>query len=161
MSTADKNLSHYDKHTIPNAKNFRFGIVVSEWNNDITEPMLQGAIDTLIDTGCSQNNITSWYVPGSYELIYGSKKMQEQNVDAVIAIGSVIRGETAHFDYVCQAVAQGIKDLNVINDIPVIFCVLTDDTYQQAADRSGGKHGNKGVEAAIVAIKMANLKRKA
>jgi 6,7-dimethyl-8-ribityllumazine synthase len=159
MSTADKNLSHYDKNSIPNAKDFRFGIVVSEWNNDITEPMLQGAIEALVDNGCSRDNITSWYVPGSYELIHGSKKMQEQNVDAVIAIGSVIRGETAHFDYVCQAVAQGIKDLNVIHDVPVVFCVLTDDTHQQATDRSGGKHGNKGVEAAIAAIKMATLRR--
>ncbi len=161
MSTADKNLSHYNKNTIPNAKIFRFGIVVSEWNDDITEPMFQGAINTLIDNGATRSNIISWYVPGSYELIYGSKKMQEQNVDVVIAIGSVIRGETAHFDYVCQAVAQGVKDLNIIDDTPVVFCVLTDDTHQQAADRSGGKHGNKGVEAAIVAIKMAELRRKA
>jgi len=161
MSTADKNLSRYDKNSLPNANDFRFGIVVSEWNNDITEPMLQGAIDALIDNGCSPDNIISWYVPGSYELIYGSKKMQEQNVDAVIAIGSVIRGETAHFDYVCQAVSQGVKDLNIVNDIPVVFCVLTDDTHQQATDRSGGKHGNKGIEAAIAAIKMAQLRKEA
>ena len=98
-----------------------------------------------------------WNVPGSFELIHGCKKMQQQNVDAVIAIGSVIQGETKHFDFVCQGVAQGIKDLNVIHDIPVIFCVLTDNNMQQAIERSGGKHGNKGTEAAIAAIKMAAL----
>jgi len=159
MSTADKNLSHYDKTTIPNAAKFRFGIVVSEWNDDITIPMKNGAVEALIDNGVESKNIIVWNVPGSYELIYGSKKMQAQNVDAVIAIGSVIRGETAHFDYVCQAVAHGIKDLNVSTNIPVIFCVLTDDTHQQAKDRSGGKHGNKGIEAAIAAIKMATLNK--
>jgi len=161
MSTADKNLSHYDKTTIPNAAQFRFGIVVSEWNDDITEPMFKGALDTLIANGALQDNITSWHVPGTYELVYGSKKMQEQQVDAVIAIGCVIRGETAHFDYVCQAAAHGIKDLNVNHDTPVIFCVLTDDNRQQSIDRSGGKHGNKGVEAAIAAIKMAALNKNA
>jgi len=159
MSTADKNLSQYDKDKIPNAKDFRFGIVVSEWNDDITEPMHRGAIDTLFDNGVLKENIISQHVPGSFELIYGSKKMQEQSVNAVIAIGSVIRGETAHFDYVCQAVAHGIKDLNILHDTPVIFCVLTDDNHQQAKDRSGGKHGNKGIEAAIAAIKMADLRK--
>jgi len=161
MSTADKNLSHYDKTTIPNAAKFRFGIVVSEWNDDITEPMFKGALETLVANGALQDNITSWHVPGTYELVYGSKKMQEQQVDAVIAIGCVIRGETAHFDYVCQAAAHGIKDLNVNHDVPVIFCVLTDDNRQQSIERSGGKHGNKGVEAAIAAIKMATLKKNA
>lgn len=159
MSTADKNLSEYDKSEIPDASNYRFGIVVSEWNDDITEPMLNGAKQTLIDNGAVENNIVIWHVPGSFELIYGAKKMQEQMVDAVIAIGSVIRGETAHFDYVCQAVAHGIKDLNVARVTPVIFCVLTDDNKQQAIERSGGKHGNKGIEAAVAAIKMAKLRR--
>ena len=160
MATANNNLSDYDKTTIPNASKFRFGIVVSEWNSNITEGLFKGAYDALIDNGVLPNNIIRWDVPGSFELIYGSKKMQEQMVNAVIAIGSVIRGETAHFDYVCQAVAQGIKDLNVTHNTPVVFCVLTDDTHQQAADRSGGKHGNKGVEAAIVAIKMAVLSKR-
>ncbi len=158
MATANKNLSHYDKATIPNAKNFRFGIVVSEWNDNITEGLFQGAYDALIDCGVSDLNIIRWNVPGSFELIYSCKKMQKQNVDAVIAIGSVIQGETKHFDFVCDAVSQGVKDLNVLYDIPVIFCVLTDNILQQAIDRSGGKHGNKGTEAAIAAIKMANLK---
>ena len=161
MATANKNLSHYDKATIPNAKDFRFGMVVSEWNDTITEGLFKGAWDTLIDCGVSDLNIIRWNVPGSFELIYGCKKMQEQNVDAVIAIGSVIKGETKHFDFVCEGVTLGIKDLNIINDTPVIFCVLTDNTLEQAMDRSGGKHGNKGNEAAIAAIKMADLRKKA
>ena len=161
MATKNKNLSNYDKNTIPNAKDFRFGIVVSEWNNTITDNLHKGALDTLIEHGALAENITSWYVPGSYELIYGSKKMQEHQVDAVIAIGCVVQGETKHFDFVCEAVSHGIKDLNVINDTPVIFCVLTDNVMQQSIDRSGGKHGNKGVEAAIAAIKMAVLRLKA
>ena len=157
MATANKNLSDYDKTTIPNAKDFRFGIVVSEWNDKITEGLFQGAWDALVDCGVSDVNITRWNVPGSFELIYGCKKMQEQNVDTVIAIGSVIRGETKHFDFVCEAVSQGIKDLNVLHNTPVVFCVLTDNTLEQAIDRSGGKHGNKGTEAAVAAIKMAFL----
>ena len=158
MATINQNLSSYDKATIPNAKNFRFGIVVSEWNADITDNLFRGALDTLLRNGVSEKNVIHWQVPGSFELIYGCKKMQEQNVDAVIAIGSVIQGDTKHFDFVCEAVSQGIKDLNVQNDTPVIFCVLTDNTMQQAIDRSGGAHGNKGVEAAIAAIKMASLR---
>ena len=159
MATANKNLSQYDKNTIPNAKNFRFGIVVSEWNESITENLCKGAIEALLENGVSEENIVKWDVPGSFELIYGSKRMIDtQNVDAVIAIGSVIQGETKHFDFVCEAVSQGIKDLNVQTDIPVVFCVLTDNTLQQAIDRSGGKHGNKGTEAGIVAIKMAYLR---
>ncbi len=160
MATANKNLSVYDKATIPNAKEFRFGIVVSEWNSIITEGLYRGALEALLDCGATEENIIRWNVPGSFELTYGSKKMIiTQKVDAVIAIGSVIQGETKHFDFVCSATAQGIKDLNVLHDTPVIFCVLTDNTMQQAEERSGGKHGNKGTEAAIAAIKMANLGR--
>lgn len=159
MATANKNLSDYDKTTIPNAKDFRFGIVVSEWNDTITEGLFQGAYNALLDNGVLPENIITWHVPGSFELIYGSKKMQEKQVDAVIAIGSVIQGETKHFDFVCEGVTQGIKDLNVLHDTPVIFCVLTDNTMQQAIDRSGGKHGNKGTEAAIAAIKMAEIRK--
>lgn len=158
MATANKNLSDYDKATIPNAKKFRFGIVVSEWNDTITEGLYQGAYDALVDNGALPENIIRWNVPGSFELIYGAKKMQEQIVSAVIVIGSVIQGETKHFDFVCEGVTQGIKDLNVLHETPVIFCVLTDNTMQQAIDRSGGKHGNKGTEAAIAAIKMAQLR---
>jgi 6,7-dimethyl-8-ribityllumazine synthase len=159
MATVNKNLSHYDKSTIPNAKDFRFGIVVSEWNDKITEGLYNGAIEALLDCGAEKNNITRWNVPGSFELIYGCKKMQQQNVDAVIAIGSVIQVETKHFDFVCEGVTQGIKDLNIMHNTPVVFCVLTDNTLQQAIDRSGGIHGNKGAEAAIAAIKMAVISK--
>ena len=160
MATVNKNLSEYDKTTIPNAKNFRFGIVVSEWNDDITEGLFQGAFDALLDCGGIKENIVRWNVPGSFELIYGCKKIIQSYdmLDAVIAIGSVIQGETKHFDFVCDGVTQGIKELNLNGDIPVIFCVLTDNNKQQSLDRSGGKHGNKGTEAAIAAIKMAQLR---
>lgn len=158
MATENKNLSIYDKATIPNAKDLRFGIVVSEWNSEITEGLYHGALDALIDCGAVTDNVIRWNVPGSFELPYGCKKLLvSEKVDAVIAIGSVIQGETKHFDFVCSATAQGIMDLNTQTEVPVIFCVLTDNTLQQAQDRSGGKHGNKGVEAAIAAIKMATL----
>jgi len=160
MATVNKNLSDYDKATIPNAKDFRFGIVVSEWNDNITEGLYKGAFETLIDNGVTEENIVRWDVPGSFELIFGCKKMQQHMVDAVIAIGSVIQGETKHFDFVCEGVSQGIKDLNVLHDVPVIFCVLTDNNMQQGIERSGGKHGNKGTEAAVAAIKMAFLNTK-
>ncbi len=160
MATAGTNLSAYDKTTIPNAKNFRFGIVVSKWNPEITEGLFQGAFDALKDCGAINENIVRWNVPGSFELIYGCKRMTQtyDMLDAVIAIGNVIQGETKHFDFVCEGVTQGIKDLNLQGDIPVIFCVLTDNNKQQSIDRSGGKHGNKGTEAAIAAIEMAQLK---
>ncbi len=158
MATSNKNLSTYDKATIPNPKDLRFGIVVSEWNSEITEGLYSGAEDALIDCGASKENIIRWNVPGSFELPFGCKKIiASKNLDAVIAIGSVIQGETKHFDFVCSATAQGIMSLNLQTDVPVIFCVLTDDTMEQAQDRSGGKHGNKGVEAAIAAIKMASI----
>ena len=158
MATKNKNLSAYDKTTIPNANGLRFGIVVSEWNSEITEGLYSGAIDALLDCGAQEADIVRWNVPGSFELIFGAKKMIETHkIDAVIAIGSVIQGETKHFDFVCEATAQGIKDLNVITNVPVIFCVLTDNNIQQSIDRSGGMHGNKGTEAAIAAIKMAVL----
>lgn len=155
---ATTNLSYYDKTTIPNAKDFRFGIVVSEWNPDITENLQKGAIETLLDCGARQENIISWVVPGSFELVYGCKKMLETlQLDAIIAIGNVIQGETKHFDFVCNGVTQGIVDLNVKYSTPVIFCVLTDNSKQQSIDRSGGKFGNKGIESAVAAIKMASL----
>lgn len=155
---ATTNLSHYDKTTIPNAKDFRFGIVVSEWNPDITKNLQKGAIETLLDCGARQENIISWEVPGSFELVYGCKKMLETlQLDAIIAIGNVIQGETKHFDFVCNGVTQGIVDLNVKYSTPIIFCVLTDNSKQQSIDRSGGKFGNKGIESAVAAIKMASL----
>jgi 6,7-dimethyl-8-ribityllumazine synthase len=157
---ATTNLSVYDKTTVPNAKGFRFGIVVSEWNPNITEALAKGAVEAFIENGALEENIITWDVPGSFELIYGAKKMVEtQNLDAVIAIGSVIKGETKHFDFVCDGVTQGIKDLNIQQNTPVIFCVLTDDTMEQSIARSGGIHGNKGIECAVAAIKMAVLKQ--
>jgi len=155
---ASTNLSDYDKSTIPNAKHFRFGIVVSEWNTSITDNLFKGAYLALLENGTLKDNITRINVPGSFELIYGCKHLLKKgDFDAIIAIGSVIQGETKHFDFVCEAVSQGIKDLNLHYDIPTIFCVLTDDTMQQSIDRSGGKLGNKGIESAIAAIKMAAL----
>ena len=160
MATENKNLSQYDKNTIPNAKDFRFGIVVSEWNDEITNGLFNGAKEALTDCGALPENIIRWDVPGSFELIYGSKRMIEtQKVDCVIAIGCVIKGETMHFDFVCDGVTQGVKDLNLRYDVPTIFCLLTDNTMQQSIDRSGGKHGNKGTEAAIAAIKMVDLNK--
>lgn len=158
MATENKNLSQYDKNELPDASNLKIGLVVSEWNHEITENLYQGAMDALLDCGVKEGNILRWNVPGSFELPFGCKKMMaSKSVDAIVAIGSVIRGETSHFDYVCSATAQGIMNLNVTTDVPVIFCVLTDDTIQQSRDRSGGKHGNKGAEAAIAAIKMVSL----
>ncbi len=163
MATEGNNLSQYDKNTIPNAKDFRFGIVVSEWNEEITEGLFQGAFDAWLENNVQKENIVRWNVPGSFELIYACKKMQEsfEMLDAIIAVGSVIQGETKHFDFVCEGVTQGIKDLNIQKDIPVIFCVLTDNNIEQSRARSGGKHGNKGTEAAIAAIKMAQLRKDA
>ncbi len=161
MATENKNLSAYDKTNLPNAEAYRFGIVVSQWNNHITHNLQKGAIDALIDLGAKKENIFSYEVPGSFELIFGASQLcKKGKFDAVIVIGSVIRGETAHFDYVCQGVTQGIKDLNVQQDIPVIFCVLTDDNEQQSLDRSGGKHGNKGTEAGVTAVIMAEFAKK-
>ena len=156
---ATTNLSSYNKAEIPDGENLNIGIVVSEWNSEITENMFQGAKETLVDCGVIEHNILRWDVPGSFELVYGCKKMlQTHNLDAVIAIGCVIQGETKHFDFVCNGVTQGIVDLNLKYNTPTIFCVLTDNTKQQSIDRSGGKLGNKGVEAAITAIKMADIK---
>lgn len=161
MATANKNLSQYDKTTIPNAKDLRFGIVVSEWNDTVTEGLFNGCKEALLDCGALEGNIVRWGVPGSFELIYGAKRMIEaEQPDAVIVIGCVIKGETMHFEFVCEGVTQGIKDLNLLTDTPVIFCVLTDNNLQQSLDRSGGSHGNKGTEAAITAIRMAELRRR-
>jgi len=156
---ATTNLSEYDKSSIPNAKHLRFGIVVSDWNDSITNNLFDGAKQTLIENGALLNNITRLNVPGSFELIYGCKHLLKKGeFDAIIAVGCVIQGETRHFDFVCEAVSQGIKDINLQYDIPTIFCVLTDNTLQQSIDRSGGELGNKGVECAIAAIKMASLR---
>jgi len=161
MATANKNLSDYDKATIPNAKDFRFGIVVSNWNDTVTNGLYHGAAAALLDCGALPENIVRWDVPGSFELIYGaSRMMRSGNFDAIITIGCVIKGETMHFEFVCQGVTQGIAALNQAGEVPVIFCVLTDNNMQQSLDRSGGAHGNKGTEAGIAAILMAALRKK-
>ena len=158
MATAYQNLSIYDFDSIPDASEMKFGIVVSEWNTNITEALLEGACNTLERHGTKQENIHIVRVPGSFELTFGAKMMAERpDIDAVIVLGCVVRGDTPHFDYVCSGVTQGITDLNVKYDIPVIFGLLTTDNMQQSLDRAGGKHGNKGDEAAITAIKMANF----
>lgn len=157
MATTNNNLSDYNLEDIPNSKGMRFAVIVSEWNNHITENLFEGAENTLLNCGVKENDIVRIDVPGSFELVFGAKIAAKYNYDAIICLGSVIKGETDHFHYVCNAVSSGIKDLNITLDIPIIFGVLTDNTEDQAINRSGGKHGNKGVEAAITAIKMAHL----
>ncbi|MDR0227714.1 MAG: 6,7-dimethyl-8-ribityllumazine synthase [Flavobacteriaceae bacterium] len=162
MATANKNLSEYNKELLPNAKGFKVGVVVSEWNDQVTDGLFRGVQEALVDCGLEEENLIRWNVPGSFELIYGAKKMIEsiEDLDAVIVIGCVIKGETMHFEFVCEGVTHGIKDLNLIADIPVIFCVLTDNNMEQSIARSGGVHGNKGTEAAVAALKMIELNTK-
>ena len=141
--------------TIPDAHKMRLGIVVCEWNNNITDVLLEGAINTLKSNGIDETNILVKRVPGSFELIYGCSQMLKQSpVDAVIAIGCVIKGDTPHFDYICSATTQGLTTLNTLYDKPVIFGVLTVNTLEQALERTGGNLGNKGNEFAVTAIKM-------
>ncbi|MDB3997820.1 6,7-dimethyl-8-ribityllumazine synthase [Flavobacteriaceae bacterium] len=159
MATALSNLSAYNSDAVPDGTSFTVHLVVSQWNDTITSSLQEGAVTTLLKHKVQESNIKVWNVPGSFELIYGAKKAQSYNPDAVIVIGSVIQGQTKHFDFVCEAVSQGIKDLNVHSVVPVIFCVLTDNTLEQAQDRSGGKQGNKGVEAAVAALQMIALRQ--
>tara|TARA_B110000211_G_scaffold68261_1_gene78856 strand:- start:404 stop:883 length:480 start_codon:yes stop_codon:yes gene_type:complete len=159
MATINNNLSDYNLEEIPNSEGLRFAVIVSEWNNHITDSLFKGAEEVLLNCGVKENDIVRIDVPGSFELVYGARLASKYNYDAIICIGSVIKGETDHFDFVCNAVSLGIKDLNLQLNIPVIFGVLTDNIEQQAIDRSGGKHGNKGVESAITAIKMAHLNK--
>jgi len=152
---ATTNLSTYNSDVIPNATGKKVGIVVSEWNDKITGALLSGAKTTLLKHGLNEDDIIVRYVPGSFELTFGAKKLAEHiELDAVIVLGCVIRGGTPHFEYVCQGVTEGITSLNTKYDIPFIFGLLTTDNEQQALDRAGGIHGNKGDEAAITAIKM-------
>jgi 6,7-dimethyl-8-ribityllumazine synthase len=160
MATAQKNLSVYDHENVPDANHMRFGIVVSDWNNEITFAMCDAAIETLIRQGAGKSNIIVRHVPGCFELTLGAQWLAEsEEFDSIICIGCVIQGETRHFDFICQGVTQGITQLNMVYNLPVIFGILTTNTLQQAKDRAGGKHGNKGVEAAITAIRMVALKK--
>jgi len=151
---ATKNLSIYDQQSVPDGDEYSVGIVVSEWNREVTEALLDGALTTLNKHGVSDENIAVEFVPGTFELTFGASAMMYQGFDAIIVLGCVIRGETPHFDYVCQGVTQGITKLNADGETPVIFGVLTTDNLQQALDRAGGKLGNKGDEAAVAALKM-------
>jgi 6,7-dimethyl-8-ribityllumazine synthase len=158
MATAAHNLSSYDPNKVPDGKDMKIGVIVSEWNDKITGALLDGAYNTLVKHGVKKENIIIDYVPGSFELVFGSRYIAEQKeVDAVIALGCVIRGDTPHFVYVCSGVTQGLSSLNRIYDIPFIFGLLTTDNMQQALDRAGGIHGNKGDECAITAIKMIDF----
>ena len=158
MATANKNLSDFDYSKVPSAKGMKIGVVVAEWNKQITERLYRGAIEALEQCGCT--DIIRKDVPGSFELPLTAQYLFEYTaVDAVICLGSVIQGETKHFDFVCQGTALGIKDVSLKYNKPVIFGVLTDNTLQQAIDRSGGKHGSKGTEAAVTAIKMVALQK--
>lgn len=158
MATQFKNLSSYTENSIPDASGMKFGIAVSEWNDKITYALRDGAVKTLLKHGVSENDIFVVTVPGSFELTLGAQLLAQKNLDAVICLGCVIQGETPHFDYICQGVSYGITQLNLKYNLPVIFGVLTTNTLQQAEDRAGGKHGNKGDEAAVTAIKMIQLK---
>lgn len=157
---ATKDLSQYDFNSVPSAENMKFGIVVAEWNPEVTFALANGTVETLKKHGAKENQIAVKYVPGSFELPLGAQFLAEYgDVDAVIILGCVIQGETRHFDYICEGVSQGIKDLNLKYNKPFIFGLLTTNNQQQAFDRAGGKHGNKGDEAAVTAIKMVDLKR--
>ena len=159
MSTADKNLSVFSTEELPDITNKKFAITVAEWNSEVTEKLFEGAYQTLIQYGALPENIERGNVPGSFELTLASQwYAQRTDIDAVIALGVVIQGETKHNDYINHAVAQGITNVGIQNSKPVIFGVLTPNTMQQAVDRAGGVHGNKGDEAAITAIKMVGLK---
>ncbi|MDR2039979.1 MAG: 6,7-dimethyl-8-ribityllumazine synthase [Bacteroidales bacterium] len=156
---ATQNLSQYNPEEVPSAKGMKIGIVVSEWNNEITFALRDGAIELLTKQGIDPNDITLRYVPGSFELTSGAQMMAGYTaVEAVICIGCVIQGETPHFDYICQGVTTGLTKVSIDFEIPVIFGVLTTLNQEQALDRAGGKLGNKGVEAAVTAIKMVTLK---
>ncbi len=158
MATQLKNLSDFSHTTIPSATNFKFGIIVAEWNADVTFALYEGAYNALIQHGTKAENITSHQVAGSYELVSAADLLLSyKNLDAVICLGCIIQGETRHFDFICNAVANGLQNVAIKQNKPVIFGVLTTDNQQQALDRAGGKHGNKGVEAAITAIKMADM----
>lgn len=160
MATSGNNLSEFDLSDLPNTSGMNFGLVVAEWNSEITEALYQGAFDTLKATGTPEQKITRVNVPGSFELVYGAKLLCEKDLfDAIIVIGNVIQGETRHFDFVCEGVTQGVQELNIRYETPVIFCVLTDNNIEQSRARSGGEHGNKGVECAVAAVKMAALRR--
>ncbi len=160
MSTALKNLSNFNHTTIPSGVGMKIGIVVAEWNIEITGALRDGTIETLLKNGVSENDIFIKYVPGSFELTFGAQLFcQNNSIDSVIVLGCVIQGETRHFDFICEAVSQGVTNVSLKYNKPVVFGLLTPNTLEQAQDRAGGKHGNKGDEAAVTAIKMIHLQK--
>jgi len=159
MSSKHKNLSQVEGTKVPSAKKMKFAVVYAEWNSEVTNALRDGAIKSLLKHGADKKNISVHAVPGSFELTLGAQYMAEHTkADAIICLGCVIQGETRHFDFICDAVANGITQLNIKYNKPFIFGVLTTDNQKQAVDRAGGKHGNKGDEAAVTAIKMLHLK---
>ena len=155
MASSNKNLSSYSQVNLKDVSEKKFGIVMSEWNSSVTESLLEGVLQTLLSRGAQKENIVTVQVPGSFELSLGAQRMaKKETIDAVICLGCVIQGETRHFEFICHAVTNGLTEVSLKYNKPVVFGVLTTDTYQQALDRAGGKHGNKGDEAAITAIKM-------
>ncbi len=160
MASALKNLSTYDETNIPDAAEMSFGIVVADWNRDITHAMYEACLETLLKHGAKEENIHVAQVPGAFELPSGARIMaSREKLDAVVCLGCVIKGETQHDEYINNAVATGLMNLSITTGKPFIFGVLTPNTHEQALDRAGGKHGNKGVEAGVTALRMAALKR--
>jgi 6,7-dimethyl-8-ribityllumazine synthase len=158
MSSADKNLSSYDESTLPSAEKLKFGIVLADWNKEITHSLYEGCYDTLIKHGAKADNIYTIQVPGTFELPQGARILNKnRNVDATICIGCVIKGETSHNEYINMSVAQGLQNMAIATSKPFVFGVLTPNSMEQAVDRAGGKYGNKGVEAAVTALRMAGL----
>ncbi|MDQ3100543.1 MAG: 6,7-dimethyl-8-ribityllumazine synthase, partial [Bacteroidota bacterium] len=150
MATASHHLSNYDPTSVPSGAGLRFGLIISEWNHEITNALRDGAFTTLVKHGVKEEDIIQVWVPGSFELPAGAQfLLEQQRLDGVICLGSIVRGETPHFEYVCQGTTHGIMDVGLKFSLPVIFGVLTDDTMEQANDRSGGRHGNKGVDCAV------------
>ncbi|MBP5548162.1 MAG: 6,7-dimethyl-8-ribityllumazine synthase [Bacteroidales bacterium] len=159
--TKKTNLSDYDPSQVPSGEKYRIGIVVAEWNREITDALAEGAVETLLQHGVDDNNIDLIHVPGSFELTTGADLVLKNKpyLDAVICIGCVIQGETRHFDFICHSVSQGLANVAMKHEKPVIFSVLTTNDMNQAQARAGGKHGNKGVEGAITALKMIKLQK--
>lgn len=160
MSSSHKNLSNFEGSEIPNGKGMRIGVVVAEWNIAITGALRDGAIKTLLENGVAEKDVVVKYVPGSFELTMGAQFLcEDKSIDGVITLGCVIQGETRHFDFICDAVAHGVTNVSLKYNKPVIFGVLTPNTLEQAQDRAGGKHGNKGDEAAVTVLKMIKLQK--
>lgn len=159
MDVKKVNLSDYNKEDVPNGEAFRIGIIHAEWNSNVTDALTEGAFNTLIENGVKKENIDMIAVPGTFELTTAADIMltTKSDIDALICIGCVIQGETRHFDFICDAVSNGLTNVSLKHGKPVIFSVLTTNDMQQAIERAGGKHGNKGIEGAVTALKMCNL----